>query len=115
TRATRASTSGTRAARGATPTSAAASAAAGGFDQSIHAVAVAGRNADADAAQPLRGRGQAPSQLAPVFAAVDGLEQAAIRTRESAVLPRPGTRLPHHGVYVARVGRIEGQINRAGV
>src|SRR5271157_40477 len=114
-RAARASTSRARATRGAGPTAAATSAATGGFDQGIHAIAIAGRDADADAAEPLGGRGQASSQLAPVVAAVGGLEQAAVRTGESAVLPWPGTRLPHHGVHVARVGRVEGQINRAGV
>src|SRR6185437_5491059 len=55
----------------------------------INALGVAGRDADADAAQALRHRGQALANLLPGRAVIGGLEQAAARHAIERTLARP--------------------------
>src|SRR5580704_12915618 len=62
----------------AAPPPASAATAAIGFHQGVHAIAIAGRDADADAAEPLREGGQSAGELRPVVAAVGRFEESTI-------------------------------------
>src|SRR5262249_45449991 len=63
-------------------------------DHCVDALAVARRDREADAAEPLDDGRQARGQLRPRAAAVARAEQAAARALPAAVLPRPLARLP---------------------
>ena len=74
-----------------------------------------GRDSDADSAEALGDGGESSGELLPGVAAVGGFEKTAAGARPRAILPRALSRGPQHGVDGARVGGIEGEVDRAGV
>ena len=88
---------------------------AGRLNHGVDALRFAGRNREPDAAQAILKRRQAASQRLPAASAVSRFEQPDAGTGEPAVLPGRLSGLPQHGVDSLRIGRIEGQIDSAGV
>src|SRR5205823_10697812 len=80
----------------------------------VEPLGVGARDLQPDAAQRLLRR-QTAGQLLPGRAAVGRLEHAAGRTAEVAVLPRPLPRRPQRGVDGVGTGRIDDDVDAAGV
>ena len=88
----------------------------GRVDPGIDALAVAGRNSDADAAESLLRRGQTFGERLPVAAAVTGLKESAAAPGVAvAVFPRALPCRPQRRIHDLRIRWIERHLDASGV
>src|SRR5262245_46411894 len=85
------------------------------IDRGVYALGVAWREADADAAETLRGSWQALRQSPPRVAPVSGFVEPAVCSGKVAVLPGPLAMFPHACEKDLRIGGVELNLDRAGI